>query len=598
MSKSFSLSLAFLLLMSFGNSRAQSTGCFNVVFNNPVNYDPLDLVKGDFNNDGKLDIVSVHGGTNQISVLLGTGNGTFNNYSSYTTAYGGRSIVAADINTDGKLDVAMVNGGSIQILLGNGAGGFAFPTYVFLAYSPVYLVSADFNNDGKPDFATVNSYQNYNVSVVLNLGNGNFSPEVTYPALGAYRMVATDFNSDGKIDLATGNANGSLNGSFTVFLGNGFGSFGTPVTFNVGIGISGIAAADLNNDGKIDLAMSQYALGNVLVRLGSGTGNFATGNTFSVGTAPGHLVATDLNGDNKPDLAVANFSSTNVSVLIGSGSGSFASPVNYSLNAAPSSIIAGDFNGDFKSDLAVSVNYYTVSVFLNTSSTISLTATSNSICAGESSTLNVSGASTYTWVGGPSTSSYVVNPAISTSYSVTGTNASGCVSNTATVSVVVKPLPTISFQTANAMVCLGDSVIVSASGATSYTWSNGAQTSTIGFIATNQSNYSVIATNSTTGCSANAAYQLSVSACTGLKEQETHESNWYLYPNPVHLDLMVNLVSSKSDRSSPLEILDPLGKVIEITSVNSDNMTLNVSKLPPGVYFIQWQGTIMKFIKE
>ena len=578
--------------------QSQSSGCFNPLTNYGTAYDPLDIVSGDFNADGKADLVTVHGGTNQVAVLLGNGNGSFNPYVGYTTSYGGRSITSADFNGDGKLDVAMVNGGSIQVLMGNGVGGFAFPSYVFLAYAPIWLVSADFNNDGKPDLATVNSYQNYNLSVVLNLGNGTFGPEVTYPVINAYRMVAGDFNSDGKVDLATGNASGSFNGSFSLLLGNGNGTFGTAVTFNVGVGISGITAADFNNDGKLDLAMSQYIMGSLLVRLGSGTGNFATGNTYSVGTAPERLVARDFNGDNKLDLAVANYSSNNVSVINGFGNGVFGSPLNYSLGASPTGIVAADFNGDNKPDLAVPVNYYNVAILLNTASTISVSSSQASVCAGSTATLNVSGASSYTWSGvGPNTSSYVVTPAATSVYSVTGTNSVGCVSNTATLTVVVQPLPNLTFSGHNLVLCEGDSTSILVNGASSYSWSSGAQTSSITFIASGSTNYTVLGTNTLTGCSTNAVVQVSVSTCTGIKQNTDFTSSFQFFPNPV-IDLLYLNIENASETLYTLSVLDALGRELWRHSTHSSSVTIDVHDFTGGLYFLRVNNEVRRFVIE
>src|SRR4029078_1864256 len=101
-----------------------------------------------------------------------------------------------------------------------------------------------------------------------------------------------------------------------------------------------------------------------------------------------------------------------------------------------------------------------------------------SICAGGSSTLTARGATSYQWSTGQTTASITVSPSSTTTYSVTGTNASGC-SGVASVTVSVNALPNVTASASSASICPGGSSTLTASGATSYQWSTGATTASI-----------------------------------------------------------------------------------------------------------------------
>jgi hypothetical protein len=114
----------------------------------------------------------------------------------------------------------------------------------------------------------------------------------------------------------------------------------------------GIAAADLNGDGKLDLAVGHESAKSVLLLRNQGNATFAAPESLSVGDEPVAIAAGDLNGDGKPDLALANLYSANVSVLYNLGGGSFAPANNLPINVARDVVIV-DLNGDGEPDMAV-----------------------------------------------------------------------------------------------------------------------------------------------------------------------------------------------------------------------------------------------------
>src|SRR5262249_52589849 len=99
---------------------------------------PVAQVTGDFNGDGKADLAVVNQGSNTVSVLLGTGDGTFQPKTDYATGATPRGVAVGDFNGDGKLDVAVADSGanSVSVLLGNGDGTFLPKTDVLLPLTP------------------------------------------------------------------------------------------------------------------------------------------------------------------------------------------------------------------------------------------------------------------------------------------------------------------------------------------------------------------------------------------------------------------------------------------------------------------------------
>ncbi len=145
-------------------------------FEKPVRYQagvsPWQVVLGDFNGDGKLDLAVLPiGGEDKIYVLLGKGDGTFGEAKAYRSGMFPESIAVADFNGDGILDLAIANSTNpkpchVSILLGNGDGTFQPPIAFPVGISPASLITADFNHDGKPDLATLTGPSG--ITVLLN----------------------------------------------------------------------------------------------------------------------------------------------------------------------------------------------------------------------------------------------------------------------------------------------------------------------------------------------------------------------------------------------------------------------------------------------
>ena len=124
----------------------------------------------------------------------------------------------------------------------------------------------------------------------------------------------------------------TVSGTVSVFLGNGDGTFKPQVTYTVGTEPEGIAAADVNGDGKLDLIVTNTGIDDstVSVLLGNGDGTFQPQCLkYATASGPAGLVVADFNNDGKLDIATSNYYGDNVSILLGNGDGTFQAEVTY-----------------------------------------------------------------------------------------------------------------------------------------------------------------------------------------------------------------------------------------------------------------------------
>jgi hypothetical protein len=228
------------------------------------------IVVGDFNGDGKLDLVTSNNGDGTISLLLGNGDGTFQNAVSISTVNPPNGLVAADFNGDGKLDLATFSSFSndIEVFFGNNNGTFQTPAvYINATYLiPAGLAAGDFNGDGHPDL--VESVNNGNgVGVLLNKGDGTFQSALitNTDILNCTGVAVGDFNGDGNLDVAVGGAFGN---SIDLLQGQGNGGFSSSTLYNAGPNPGELAVGHFTNSGFLDLAVADQGTSAVTVLLG------------------------------------------------------------------------------------------------------------------------------------------------------------------------------------------------------------------------------------------------------------------------------------------------------------------------------------------
>jgi hypothetical protein len=294
-------------------------GTFRSLSPIPVTGAPTAIVAGDFNGDGHVDL-AVADGSSTVTILLGNGDGTFRvlppirfgqpNNPPYPVA-----IVAGDFNGDGRTDLAVADRGTddVTVLIGNGDGTFQVAPPISLgggSPSTLSLLAGDFTNDGRTDLvvASTDFTIGDSIDVLQGVGNGNFVPlaplSLGFGVVLPAAVVAGDFNHDGNLDLATADANGTATDDYTVYLGNGDGTFQTPPTVYTLGGTSrstAIAAGDFANDGRTSLAISRTSPDSVQVELNNGDGTFSNPAATDLVRRQTPLVA-DLNGDGVPDV--------------------------------------------------------------------------------------------------------------------------------------------------------------------------------------------------------------------------------------------------------------------------------------------------------
>jgi len=360
----------------------------------------VSVAVGNFNGDRKIDLVVANqcqssGNCNgNVGVLLGNGNGTFQAAHSYASGgYTAVSVATGDFNGDGKTDLVVANqcqssgncsNGSVGVLLGKGDGTFQpAQNYASGGNNTAAVAASDLNGDGRTDLVLANQCQirgncaEGSVSVLLGNGDGTFQPAQNYLSDGvfAYSVGAGDWNGDKKTDLVVVNQCQTLdncNGTVTVLLGNGDGTFQVPPRYaSGGYDADSVATGDLNGDGKLDLVVANLCQSNncnhgnngtIRVLLGNGDGTFQAGHEYATGGFGSASVAIgDFNGDGKADVVVANQCSTSdcksggsLSVLLGNGKGTLRAAQNYSSGAYTAlSVAIADFNKDGNLDLAV-----------------------------------------------------------------------------------------------------------------------------------------------------------------------------------------------------------------------------------------------------
>ncbi|WP_188113507.1 FG-GAP repeat domain-containing protein [Nocardioides humilatus] len=266
------------------------------------------LDAGDINGDGKADVVAMS--TNTLKVAYGDGAGHFTAGPSYPLTLGGQvEPRLLDLDGDGDLDVASMTFTAINTLINNGSGTFvAGPTTQLNGTCAVSAISpARLNNDTKADLFAVDGCSG-SVFALKSTGGGAFSVTGTLYLSGLVPedIAAIDLNGDGYDDMAT---IGSFSFTLTTAFTNGQGAFTSTVgtTQFGGAGPTSLTAADFDQDGRKDLAVSWLFSGapGVTVLAGDGTVKLKKVADFPVGSFPQNPMVADYDLDGQPDIVTA-----------------------------------------------------------------------------------------------------------------------------------------------------------------------------------------------------------------------------------------------------------------------------------------------------
>lgn len=223
---------------------------------------------------------------------------------------------------------------------------------------------------------------------------------------------------------------------------------------------------------------------------------------------------------------------------------------------------------------------------------LTITVSGNTtICSGQTATLTANGATTYSWNTNNQTGTLSVSPTANTSYTVTGIS-SGC-SNTAVVSVAVNALPSLSISSnASTLICIGESVVLTASGANTYAWNGTAGAANYTVTPTANASYTLTGTDANS-CANTLVYNQEVQDCTGLPKVAASSAEISVYPNPNSGEFFVRL-----SESAHVEILNGLGQTVLIADLKDGVSQLSLNEQPKGIYFVQMkQGNSSKTLK-
>jgi hypothetical protein len=304
------------------------------------------LTFGDFNRDGKLDVIATTGASNEFLEFLNNGDGALHLQAHYVQPVQVFNVVAADWNHDGKIDVLYTSHnsttGEIHVLFGNGDGGFTVGPVSTSTWTFGHIFMGDVDGDGKADLITIDPGDQTDVAVFYGDGNGHFSVTTHYRDPNRVEYVAYDVDGDGKTDLIgvpwVANPNGPSNTLFAklrVIYGN---SSRTLVGNDLALDQCADpdtppVVADFNGDGKPDIAAQTIPQcgpggGGYNVRIYSGLGGrtFGSGeNAYTyIGFFRSMLVLRGTN-DTKPDIVVTPSDSPLRDVLlVNNTSGHFA----------------------------------------------------------------------------------------------------------------------------------------------------------------------------------------------------------------------------------------------------------------------------------
>jgi hypothetical protein len=339
--------------------------------------DGIGFIVADFNGDGILDIAGRDSVTGNLDIYLGNGDGTFTKKASYpvgawyTQEY---PLAVGDFNGDGKLDLVAPGSGplELQILLGNGDGTFTKKTTLATPSAPLCVSVGDFNGDGIPDIIVGGQLAEYfgngdgtftrkAGSTITGGGGGIFAPDP---------IIVTDFNGDGVSDLLVGDRD---SGNLSILLGNGDGTFAEQpqlVYYNPDGIVPFLRVGDFNGDGIPDIFYGAYQTTDYDVLLGKGDGSFTkqavgvnsphpdSGNFFSQNQ---NVWLADVNNDGKADLVFLNTGyqtagyphAAFISYMLNNGDGTFSAPASSSVISTglkTMSIWYAGESGDFSQD--------------------------------------------------------------------------------------------------------------------------------------------------------------------------------------------------------------------------------------------------------
>ena len=378
-------------VFGFGAGNACTAPSFDVPPGLIVGSDPYAIAAGDFNGDGHTDLAVVNRGSSDVSILLGTGLGTFGTATQYSAGVESSpvAIVAADFNRDGDIDLATANDGTTDasLLRGNGDGTFDDPiSFQVPGFTVSSIAAGDTNGDGRLDLVVPSVTDDVgffgNMNVLLGEDDGGFQAG-PQPLAGVNPsdVLMADFDGDGRSDIAvayTGNSDIAADGAVAILIAGGETGFLAPVVLAATSDPGGIATGDFNDDATRDLAVVHRT--GVDVFQGGPGGTFTLAATIPLTAEGRDVTVSDFNGDGLLDIVVTTAGGLETITRNSSAGFAFNAPVHTDPNSEPRGVVAGDWNEDGRADAAVANGYPTeaATVLVNNCSAFIVTNTNDS----------------------------------------------------------------------------------------------------------------------------------------------------------------------------------------------------------------------------
>lgn len=358
-------------ILTYGGAGSFSTSSFLPKTDLTTGIYPHSVILGDFNGDGKSDLLVSQGSSSTIAVFANTstaGNISFGTQNDLPAlGFSHEGAATGDLDGDGKLDIVIANSfnsPSISVYknISTGLNILFAPKIDYSADNGPYNVAiGDIDGDGKPDLMVANNGSGI-ISFYKNtstLGNISFAARIDFNAgTNPYSVAIRDLDGDGKADVAvTTQGSGSSLSVMRNTTTSGIVSFDAPVYAATLSGSFIVSIGDLDGDGKPDMAAASSSSNSIIVVKNvstPGTLSFYSPQSFTTGTYPVCVSLSDLDGDGKPDMISSNNQSNNISALRNTstiGNISFESHVDYAAGANPMFVAAGDLDGDGKPDI-------------------------------------------------------------------------------------------------------------------------------------------------------------------------------------------------------------------------------------------------------
>lgn len=587
------------------------------------------IAGGDFDNDGKTDLLTIGSGSNTFSVFRNTGTAGSVTFAARATFPTGNQPVAAavaDLDFDGKPDVVVTNSASNSVSIfknTSSVGSISFNPRldVVTATNPQGLAIGDLDGDGRLDIATSNFTGSNQVSLIRNTTTASglsFATKIDVTASGSFpsAIAINDLNGDQKADLIVANSNSSSVSLFRNIGSAGLINFSSPSNLFVQNFPISLAVSDFNQDNKPDIAVAASSSGTINVFTNTTNGDVFsfTPSVLSGNVNVNHIAVGDLSGDGRLDLAVASSTTTDnkISVFRNSGLSGFDTKIDYSTNTQPVGSVICDFDGDGLTDLAsVNRGSNTVSILRNllatfTSFTPSIAPSGATITITGSNFTGTTGVS----FGGSAAASFtVVSPTTITA--VVGVGSSGAIAITTPGGVVTLdgfsylPPPTItSFSPQEAGVGMEVSILgANLDGATSVTFGGIASesftvvssTSIKAKVGTGATGNVVITTPNGSGTLAGFVFNRLITAL----EDETKAFS--VFPNPVETNkTTIQLSREFHQKEVNISLISPTGNAIDNRTLvyNHDTGIIYEMQVTPAIYLLLIISNQKQYIRK